>query len=91
MDYKILENFIDEKTCIELIADAKKYSSNDNLKVQNNRSILPSSSIGFLNLIEKSNVWKKLHEYLNSETFLKILFGSVRIDLIAINIFYYKF
>ena len=60
MDYKILENFIDEKTCIKLIADAKKYSSNDNLKVQNNRSILPSSSIGFLNLLDKSNVWKKL-------------------------------
>ena len=29
MHYKILENFIDENTCIELIADAKKYSSNE--------------------------------------------------------------
>ena len=79
MDYKILENFIDEKTFIKLIADAKKYSSNDNLKVQNNRSILPSSSIGFLNLLDKSNVWKKLHEYLNSETFLKILQNELKI------------
>ena len=31
MDYKILENFIDEKTCIKLIADAKKYSYLDEI------------------------------------------------------------
>ena len=57
MRYKILESFIDEKTCAELISDAKKYSQNDNLKVLNNRLILPSSSIGFL--LKKKLVTKK--------------------------------
>ena len=42
MNYKILENFIDEKTCKNLISDAKKYSQEDNLKVQNNRLISDS-------------------------------------------------
>ena len=80
MRYKIVESFIDKKTCAKLISDAKKYSQNDNLKVLNNRSILPSSGIGFLNLIEKSEVWKKLHEYLNSQSFLKILQKELEID-----------
>jgi hypothetical protein len=73
MNYKILENFIDEKSCLELISDAEKYSSNDRLKVQNERSILPSSSKGFLNLINQSNTWAKLHKYLNSQSFLETL------------------
>ena len=45
MNYKILENFIDEKSCLELISDAQKYSLNDHLKVQNERLILPSSKL----------------------------------------------
>ena len=93
MRYKIVENFIDQKTCAKLISDAKKYSQNDNLKVLNNRSILPSSSIGFLNLIEKSEVWKKLHEYLNSQSFLKILQKELEIDdknFLVANFFFNK-
>lgn len=93
MRYKILENFIDEKTCYELISEAKKYSQNDNLKVLNNRSILPSSSINFLNLIEKSEVWKKLHEYLNSQSFLKVLQKELEINdknFVVTNFFFNK-
>lgn len=93
MRYKILESFIDEKTCAELISDAKKYSQNDNLKVLNNRLILPSSSIGFLNLIEKSEAWNKLHEYLNSQSFLKILQKELKIDeknFLVTNFFFNK-
>ncbi len=80
MNYKILENFIDEKSCVELISDAKKYSTNDQLKVQNERSILPSSSQGFYNLIQKSKAWNKLHQYLNSQDFLKLLQDQLKIQ-----------
>ena len=80
MNYKIHENFIDEKSCLELIADAKKYSSNDHLKVQNERLIIPSSSHAFLNLIDKSEAWKKLHKYLNSHKFLKLLQNHLQIE-----------
>ena len=80
MNYKILENFIDEKTCKNLISDAKKYSQEDHLKVQNNRLILPSSSINFSKLLDKSNEWKKLHDYLNSKIFLNILQKELNIE-----------
>ncbi len=80
MNYKILENFIDEKTCKNLISDAKKYSQEDHLKVQNNRLILPSSSINFSKLLDKSNEWKKLHDYLNSKIFLNMLQKELNIE-----------
>ena len=92
MQYKILENFIDKETCAKLIFDATKYSHNESLKVQNNRSILPSSSISFLNLLEKSEVWKKLHDYLNSHDFLSILKKELNItdDSILITNFFFQ-
>ena len=54
MNHKILDQFLDEKTCQTLIDEAKKYSENSHIKVQNNRLILPSSGSDFLKLIEKS-------------------------------------
>jgi Rps23 Pro-64 3,4-dihydroxylase Tpa1-like proline 4-hydroxylase len=93
MNYKILENFIDKKSCLELIDDAKKYSHNDHLKVQNERLILPSSSINFLNLIKKSNAWNNLHKYLNSQNFLKKLQDELKIQdqkLLVTNFFFKK-
>ena len=47
MNHKILDEFLDEKICQSLIEDAKKYSINEHIKVQNNRLILPSSSLSF--------------------------------------------
>ena len=93
MNYKILENFIDEKSCLELISDAQKYSLNDHLKVQNERLVLPSSSKAFLRLINKSNAWKKLHNYLNSQNFLKILQDQLEIknhNYLVTNFFYHE-
>ena len=58
MNHKILDQFLDEKTCQTLIDEAKKYSENSHIKVQNNRLILPSSGLDFLKLIEKSISWK---------------------------------
>ncbi len=93
MNYKILENFIDENLCLELIADAEKYSSNDHIKVQNERLILPSSSNKFLKLINMSKAWKELHEYLNSQKFLDTLKDQLKIqnqNYLVTNFFFKK-
>ena len=79
MNHKILDQFLDEKTSKNLIDEAKKYSENSHIKVQNNRLILPSSGLDFLKLIEKSISWKNLHDKLNSKEFLNTLTNALNI------------
>ena len=67
MNYKILENFIDKSLCSDLIKDADTFSGNDHIQVLNNRLLLPSSSLSFLNLLDKSQSWRKIHNKLNSQ------------------------
>ena len=80
MNHKVLENFLDEETCSKLISDAKKFVQNEHTKVQNNRLIIPSSSLAFLNLLQKSDTWKELHNKLNSQKFLQNLMDNLEID-----------
>ncbi len=79
MNYKIIENFIDKKTCFDLIKDADIFAKDDHVKVLNERLILPSSSLSFLKLINNSKSWKNLHEQLNSKEFLAILLKTLDI------------
>ena len=79
MNYKIIENFIDKKTCFDLIKDADIFAKDDHVKVLNERLILPSSSLSFLKLINHSKSWKNLHEQLNSKEFLTILLKTLDI------------
>tara|TARA_Y100000816_G_C26094818_1_gene579135 strand:- start:700 stop:1536 length:837 start_codon:yes stop_codon:yes gene_type:complete len=91
MNHKILEQFLDEETCATLIDEANKYSTGSHIKVQNNRLILPSSSLAFLSLIEKSNSWKKLHDKLNSKDFLNTLTDALNIknhEFVVTNFFF---
>ena len=91
MNHKILEQFLDENTCRILIDEANKYSTDSHIKVQNNRLILPSSSLAFLNLIKKSDSWKKLHDKLNSKDFLNTLTNALNIknhEFIVTNFFF---
>ena len=91
MHYKILENFLDRQFCESLIEDANTFSKNDHISVLNNRLILPSSSISFLNLLKKSSSWKKLHDKLNSQIFLNTLLNDLNLnkeDYIITNFFF---
>ena len=91
MNHKILHQNLEEKTCQTLIDEAKKYSENSHIKVQNNRLILPSSGLDFLKLIEKSISWKNLHDKLNSKEFLNTLTSALNIknhDYIVTNFFF---
>ncbi len=80
MNYKILENFIDTSLCYDLIKDADTFSGNDHIQVLNNRLLLPSSSLSFLNLLDKSQSWRKIHNKLNSQNFLDTLLKLLNLE-----------
>jgi hypothetical protein len=91
MHYKILENFLNKEFCESLINDANTFSKNDHISVLNNRLILPSSSLSFLNLLKKSPSWKKLHTRLNSQIFLDTLLNQLNLkkkDFTVTNFFF---
>ena len=81
MHYKILDNFLDKEICESLIIDANIFAKNDHITVLNNRMILPSSSLAFLNLLNKSTAWQKLHDKLNSQSFLNNLLNELNLDI----------
>ncbi len=71
MKYKIIENFIDKKTCEELINHSRNIILNNNVDVINiNRKSITSSSKLFSKLLESSENWQKLYKKINSEEFL---------------------
>ena len=74
-----MENYLDENFCKLLIDDAEKYSKNDHIKVLNNRLLLPSTSLSFINLINNSEYWNKLHNKINSQNFLDNLMSNLDI------------
>jgi len=80
MHFNIIENFLDIKFCESLIKDANTFSKNDHISVLNNRLLLPSSSLSFLNLLNKSPSWQKLHEKLNSQNFLDRLLVELNLE-----------
>ena len=57
MKYKVIDNFLSEELCNNLIEDAEKFSKDDHIKVLNERLLLPSTSLFFSNLLKKSNYW----------------------------------
>ena len=71
MKYKVIENFIDKKTCEELIDHSRNIILNNNVDVINiNRKSITSSSKLFSKLLESSENWQKLYKKINSEEFL---------------------
>ena len=71
MKYKVIENFLDNKTCEELINHSRNIILNNNVDVINiNRKSITSSSKLFSKLLESSENWQKLYKKINSEEFL---------------------
>ncbi len=70
MIYKVIDNFLDEKFCNNLILDANLYCNNVHTKVLNERLLLSSTNLAFLELLKKSVYWKDLHNQINSKSFL---------------------
>ena len=71
MKYKVIENFIDKKTCEELINHSRNIILSNNVDVINiNRKSITSSSKLFSKLLDSSENWRKLYKKINSEEFL---------------------
>ena len=73
MIYKVIDDFLNEKLCKDLIIDANLYCRNVHTKVLNQRLLLPSTSLAFIELLKKSGHWKDLHNQINSKDFLEKL------------------
>ena len=83
MKYKVIENFLDKKTCEELIDHSRNIILNNNVDVINiNRKSITSSSKLFSKLLESSDNWQKLYKKINSEEFLDFCLQNLElIDL----------
>ena len=70
MKYKVIENFLDKKTCEELIDHSRNIILNNNVDVINiNRKSITSSSKLFSKLLESSDNWQKLYKKLILKNF----------------------
>ena len=82
INYKIIENFIDEDYCNKLIEDAQKILNlnSENEVISNNRQIISSTSITYNNFLANSQNWSKLHEKLYSYNFYTECLKNLNIE-----------
>ena len=82
INYKIIENFIDEDDCNKLIEDAQKILNLNSEKevLNNNRQLISSTSITYNDFVATSQNWSKLHEKLYSNNFYKECLKNLNIE-----------
>jgi hypothetical protein len=82
INYKIIENFIDEDDCNKLIADAQKILNLNSEKevLNNNRQLISSTSITYNDFVATSQNWSKLHEKLYSSNFYEECLRNLNIE-----------
>ena len=71
LKYKVIENFINEDKCLELVKDAEAILTKNSEReiLNNNRQSVFSTGIIFNELLTKSKNWKDLNEKLYSREF----------------------
>lgn len=81
MKYKIIDNFLSEEECKQLINDGKKFiNSNTYQKINVNRNSINSSSLSFSQLCLNSKNWNNLSKKLQSKNFFDDCFKQLDID-----------
>lgn len=82
INYKIIENFIDEDDCNKLIEDAQKILNlnSENEVLNNNRQLISSTSITYNNFLSSSQNWSKLHDKLYSNIFYAECLKNLNIE-----------
>ena len=80
--YKVIENFINEDKCSELIKDAEVILTKNSEReiLNNNRQSVFSTSIIFNELLSKSKIWKDLNEKLYSNEFYLDTLKELNLD-----------
>jgi hypothetical protein len=70
MLYKVIDNFLTEDQCKELIKNAEDTSVNrNNSIIHGNRQIIPNTSLNFLELEKKFPSWDSLSKKINCNEF----------------------
>lgn len=94
LQYKVLENFISENECIELINDAKNYLNLNSEKdiISNNRQMIISTSIIYSELLNNSKNWKDLNKKIKSTEFYQDCLKNLGLNSnqFELNSFFFK-
>lgn len=81
MQYFEINNFLDKKTCENLIIDYKQYSKNKkNVRIHDSRDFLSSSDENFKMLCESSLNWNNLYKKINSTDFLNLCLKKLNLE-----------
>ena len=81
MNYFIIDNFLSEDICRELIKDTSKLEESNYIKTHGDkRMMLASSSFDYKNLLNNSENWKKFDEKINSNSFLEMILKKLSIN-----------
>ena len=82
LKYKVIENFINENECRQLIEDNEKLLEikSEREVINNNRQMIISTSITYNELLNKSKNWQKLHEKINSHQFYQECLKNFDLD-----------
>ena len=71
MKFAIIDNFLTENFCKNLVSDAEKFINNDEFsKIHGNRKSLENSNLNFSKLTTNSKYWKELESKINDQAFL---------------------
>ena len=81
--YKIIENFIDENECKELIEDAGKFLEikSEREIINNNRQMIISTSVTYNELLKNAKNWETLHDKINSHQFYEECLKTFNLDI----------
>ena len=92
--YKVIENFISENDCIDLIKDAENFLElkSEREIISNNRQMIISTSVIYNELLKNSKNWEKLHEKLYSRQFYQNCLENFNLDsnLFELKNFFFK-
>ena len=89
MSYYVIDNFISEENCENLIKDSLFINDKDYIKTHNDkRLLLASTNIHFKNLIEKSIHWKNLSNKLDNKDFLDFFVKKFNVKK---NFYFFKY
>ena len=80
MLYKVIDNFLNENQCEELIKNAEEADINqNNSRIHGNRQVIPNTSLNFLNLEKKFFNWRSLSEKINCNKFFEFCLNELNL------------
>ena len=81
MIYKVVDNFLDRSQCDELINEADDLTTNKiKSKFHENRLVMTCASLEFIELCDKSRIWKDLITKLMSQNFFDFCCDNLEIN-----------